>query len=90
MDDDDPAEKDALQSIVDSARNRIPEMREGIDALTLLREAANFGRLLLLLGKEADITEDTFDERWSEVLSDAHRGVWDYFWSVPDGVMRVA
>jgi serine/threonine protein kinase len=90
MNDEDPAEKEALQSIVDSVRNKLPEMREGIDALKLLCEAANYGRSLLLLGKEADITEHTFDERWSEVLSDAHRGVWDYFWSVPDGVMRAA
>jgi hypothetical protein len=37
-------------------------MREVIEAFILLREAANYGESLLLLGKEADVTENTFDE----------------------------
>jgi hypothetical protein len=82
MVDDDPevqAEKEALRSIVESTRNRVVEMREDIDALTMLREAAEFGRSLLLLGQEAEITHDTFDEHWAQALSDLHRGVWEYF-----------
>jgi hypothetical protein len=64
-DDDNPgvrAEKEALESIVESASNRVAVTPEDIDALTMLREAADFGRSLLLLGQEAEITHDTFDE----------------------------
>jgi hypothetical protein len=91
MDDDGPgvqAEKEALESIVESARNRVAKTREDIDALILLCEAVEFGRSLLLLGKETQITHDTFDDHWVWVLSDAHRGDWEYFWSIPDGVVR--
>jgi hypothetical protein len=82
------AERGALRSVVESARNRVAETREDVDALTMLREVADFGRSLLLIGHEAEITHDTFDEHWAQVLSDAHRGVWEYFWSIPDGVPR--
>jgi hypothetical protein len=88
---DDPgvqAEREALQSVMESARNRIVETQEDVNALTMLREVADFGSSLLLIGQEVEVTHDNFDEHWAQVLSDAHRDVWEYLWSIPDGVPR--
>jgi serine/threonine protein kinase len=83
-------EKETLVFIVEGAKRRAIELQETIDALELLHEALGFGIGLLLLGKEKDIDEFTYDDRWTHALSDAHRGVWEYFWSVPDGIVIAA
>lgn len=59
---------------------------EKLKALALLLEVVNMGLGLLVAREGLGIGEGFLEGHWMTRISDLHQGIWEYFWSRPDGV----
>ncbi|OAL51736.1 hypothetical protein IQ07DRAFT_507072 [Pyrenochaeta sp. DS3sAY3a] len=72
------------------AKHDISNIDNNAAAYTALIDALDLGLALLVMGRELDLDPEMADEQphWIKEISSLHQGVWEYFWTWPDGVPR--
>lgn len=68
----------------------ISDIDNNAAAYTALINAIDLGHALLVMGRELNLDPEMADEQphWIKEISSLHQGVWEYFWTWPDGVPR--